>query len=89
MKDNRLIGRLFIIHGLSACPQIKVGLRQMEHDEVDYFLKRHQQAIAAAESAASHAARVAHLEFAFRYSVAAARACPPTAGDLLIDQAQS
>jgi hypothetical protein len=42
---------------------------QMTQENVEYLLARHEQATAAATATSNQAARVAHLELAYRYSV--------------------
>jgi hypothetical protein len=41
----------------------------MSQEKMDYLLARHEQATAAATAAPTKAARVAHFELAYRYSV--------------------
>jgi hypothetical protein len=50
------------------------GSREMTHEHITYLLGRHEQEIAAASAALNQAARVAHSELAYRYSVAVAQA---------------
>jgi hypothetical protein len=45
----------------------------MEHEYILYLKARHQEEIAAAAAASNKAARVAHCELAYRYSLAIAR----------------
>ncbi len=65
-----------------------MGPRQMKLEEVGYLLRRHEQETAAASHASNRAVRVAHLELAFRYSLAAANACPISTISAPLDPAQ-
>jgi hypothetical protein len=48
----------------------------MEQEHVGYLIGRHQQEMEAGAAASSKAARVAHYELAYRYSVAIAHMKP-------------
>jgi hypothetical protein len=45
----------------------------MDHEDIGYLLGRHEQEMSAAAAASNKAARVAHYELAYRYSVAIAQ----------------